>query len=392
MRVLFTSIRNIGHFQPLVPLIEACMASGHDVRVATPADLEERVRKTGATFVPFGHPGDAGLAPLWQEVREVDPSERNRFVLGRIFAGACTKAALPGLLEHAERERPDVIVREAQEYSGLLVGEKLSIPTVRVAISLERLLRECFPTLLPTLNEHRASLGLPLDQGGAALRAEPILTQFPAAMWHEEPGESVLRFRIRDADTKGSFPIEQPAAWDDDSLPLVYLTLGTVAGSMSELHAAYRMVLDAVATLPVRALLTTGDTLDQASLGAIPPRVHVERFVPQAALLPHVSAVVCHGGSGTVLGALAAGVPLVVVPLFADQPENAEQVEVAGAGIAVPFQRATPAAVAEALTRLLTESAFTARARAVAADIADLPHAREVPAWLEQLAARSKSS
>lgn len=385
MRVLFTSIRNIGHFQPLVPLIEACVAGGCDVHVGTPPDLEERVRRTGATFVPLGHPGDTGLGPLWQEMRDVPPPERNRFVMGRIFAGACAKAALPALLEHAERSPPDVIVREAQEYAGLLVGEKLSIPTVRVAISLERLLRDCFPTLLPVLDEHRASLGLPSDPEGQALH-EPIFTQFPAALWQEAPHEDVRRFRVSDASVRGPLPLERPAAWNDDSLPLVYLTLGTVAGSMSELRDAYRLVLDAVATLPVRALLTTGDALDPASLGVVPERVHVERFVPQAELLPYVSAIVCHGGSGTVLGALAAGVPLVVVPMFADQPANAEQVEAAGAGIAVPLERATAATVATALTRLLDEPAFTARARTIASSIADLPHARETPGWLREIA------
>ena len=61
--------------------------------------------------------------------------------------------------------------------------------------------------------------------------------------------------------------------------------------------------------------------------------MHVERFVPQADVFGHASLVVTHGGSGTTLGALAAGLPLVVVPLFADQPDNARRVEAVGAGV-----------------------------------------------------------
>src|SRR5690606_15639885 len=95
MRVLFTSLRNIGHFQPLVPLIEACRRSGHDVRVATPRDLEARVQRTGATFVPVGHPGDDGLRPLWQHLRQLPASDQNTFAVARLFAGACAEAALP---------------------------------------------------------------------------------------------------------------------------------------------------------------------------------------------------------------------------------------------------------------------------------------------------------
>jgi MGT family glycosyltransferase len=161
----------------------------------------------------------------------------------------------------------------------------------------------------------------------------------------------------------------------------------SVAGGMNELHTAYRLVLDALATLPVQALLTTGEALDPASLGTIPDNVVALRFVPQAELLGHVRAVLCHGGSGTVLGTLAAGVPMVVLPLFADQPTNAAEVAKVGAGLSVPYAGATSDALAQALTRVLGESSFSDRARALAAEMAALPHVSEVPAWLSQVKA-----
>ncbi len=77
-------------------------------------------------------------------------------------------------------------------------------------------------------------------------------------------------------------------------------------------------------------LLTTGHELD---LGAAPSNVRVERWVDQADVLGEAAVVVGHGGSGTTLGALAAGVPQVVAPLFADQPYNAARVAVVGAGV-----------------------------------------------------------
>jgi MGT family glycosyltransferase len=135
----------------------------------------------------------------------------------------------------------------------------------------------------------------------------------------------------------------------------------------------------------VRTILTTGDALDPASLGPIPENVRALRFVPQAELLGHVRAVVCHGGSGTTLGALAAGVPLVVLPLFADQPTNATEVARIGAGLSVPYAGATAQALAAALMRVLSEPAFGARARALATEIAYLPPVSEVPAWLAGL-------
>ena len=97
----------------------------------------------------------------------------------------------------------------------------------------------------------------------------------------------------------------------------------------------YRGAIDALAGLPVRLLVTVGRDRDPAELGPVPANVRVERWVPQADLMPHVAAMVCHGGSGTVTMGLAGGVPMAVVPLFADQPWNAERVDALGAGIAL---------------------------------------------------------
>jgi UDP:flavonoid glycosyltransferase YjiC (YdhE family) len=88
-------------------------------------------------------------------------------------------------------------------------------------------------------------------------------------------------------------------------------------------------------------------------------------------VLPHAAAVVCHGGSGTVLGALAAGVPMVVVPFGADQPHNAQRIAAMGAGLAMPG--ATAVTLRTAIERVLAEAAFHDSARRLAGEIASLP-------------------
>ena len=94
----------------------------------------------------------------------------------------------------------------------------------------------------------------------------------------------------------------------------------------------------------MRVLLTIGDRRDPAELGPLPANVHVEEWVAQDAVAPHAAAIVGHGGHGTTLGALAHGVPLVVVPLFSiDQWANAAAVERAGAGVALDAERAAGA-------------------------------------------------
>ena len=127
-------------------------------------------------------------------------------------------------------------------------------------------------------------------------------------------------------------PGELPGWWPGrEAAPLVYMTFGSVAGSFPQ-------------ALPVYAWRCRGGGPGGASAAdcrprarprraaAAPDNVRVEPWVPQQDVLAHAAAAVVHGGSGSTLGALAAGVPLVVVPLFADQPQNARRVRRGGCG------------------------------------------------------------
>jgi MGT family glycosyltransferase len=133
---------------------------------------------------------------------------------------------------------------------------------------------------------------------------------------------------------------------------------------------AYRAALEAVAGLPVRVLMTIGRETDPDSLGAPPANVHVEPWVPQADVLGRAAAVIGHGGSGTTLGSLAAGVPQVVVPLFADQPQNATRVAAVGAGLAA---QAEPDSIRDALQRILDDDSYRGAAAGIAAEMRALP-------------------
>src|SRR5215218_9477187 len=127
-------------------------------------------------------------------------------------------------------------------------------------------------------------------------------------------------------------------------------------------------VLEAAAQLPARVLLTVGREADIDALGSPPSNLHVEPWVPQADVLGHASAVVGHGGSGTTLGALGAGLPLVVVPLFADQPQNAVRVAAVGAGVISPLD-----GIRAATERVLANGAYREAAQRVAAEMQTLP-------------------
>ncbi len=138
--------------------------------------------------------------------------------------------------------------------------------------------------------------------------------------------------------------------------------------------------------------MTLGQAGDSETLGTLPAKVHVERWVPQATVLPRAAAVVCHGGFGTVMGTLTAGVPLVVVPQFADQPYNAERVGAVGAGVALPLGPPDPAGLRDGVARVLGDPAYGQLAREVAEAIRALAPAEEaVPLFEEVAGARPRN-
>jgi UDP:flavonoid glycosyltransferase YjiC (YdhE family) len=382
MRVLFTTLRTTGHYLPLVPFLEACRRRGHEVAVAAPADLAERVASAGAAFFPFGHPGDEGLRPIWMRLADKSEAEARQIVIGEIFAGKCARAALPALLETMERFQPSIVVRESQEYAAIVAAEKFGTKHLRVSISARNAEREILAAAAPSLDECGRSVGLPPDPSGERVVREAVFTLFPASLEAPDAGLSpAKRFR---AARKEATPL--PDWWGARQGPLVYVTLGTVAGGMEASRSAYGVALRAVASEPIRVLMTVGAELPLETLGEVPPNVHVERFVPQEDVLRHAAAVICHCGSGTLLGTLAAGVPLVCAPMFADQPDNADRVVAIGAGLAMPPRAASAEDLRHALARVLRESSFRAAAQRIAAEMAALPPVDEAGLEIERLA------
>ena len=118
---------------------------------------------------------------------------------------------------------------------------------------------------------------------------------------------------------------DEPPAWLDrlGGMPIVYVTMGTIWNRDLDL---FRHVIEAVRDEGVALVVTVGRQNDPAALGPQPDNVVVHRYVPQAVVLERCDAVIAHGGSGTTLGALAFGLPLLVIPQGADQYSNADQV------------------------------------------------------------------
>ncbi|MFF1647967.1 glycosyltransferase [Streptomyces sp. NPDC058240] len=380
MRVLFASTRGSGHFQPLVPLIDACTARGDDVLVVAPPALEALLAARKQPYRIGGEPPQEELARVMARGPALSPDDGVAMMVGEVFGRLGTAAMLPAMEEACRDWRPDLVLHEAFEFASVVAAERLGIPHARVAVSAARFTGATDPLLGPVLDPYGPGIA-------QQLLASPYLTRLPASL---DPSPYAVTHRYHEA----LRPQALPDWWDGAEEPLVNITLGTETGTLPTAIGLYRAVLEAVSVLPVRVLLTTGHHIDVQDLGPLPPRVHVEPWVPQADVLRSASLVVCHGGSGTVYGALAAGVPLVCVPLFADQPENARLVAAAGAGTAV-----TPAggpldeppklgpddvrSIRAAAERVLEEPSYRARAQSLADEMRTTAQAAELLGTLE---------
>ena len=370
LRILMSTTGEAGHVLPLVPFARAWRRAGHDVLVAAPRSRTGVVERAGLPFRTFEEPSEDATMPLWEATMEATPDEANQLVMGRIFADLKKRAALPGILATIADWEPDVIVRESYEYASVLAAEHYGLPHVRIG-----------PGLASTevmLND-LATAGSP-DLPADAIRHSPYLTLNPPAL--DAPGAAAPPriHRFRDV---APAPRPLPDWWPGHDGPLVYLSFGSVAATVPFIFPQiYAAALAALSDLPVRVLVTIGNDRDPRELGPQPANVRIERWVAQADVAARAAAMVIHGGYGTTHGALMAGVPLVVAPLFADQPHNARRVAELGAGIALRDPSSVTrlpehgtrvlAGLGEAVEHVLGDPRYRARARRVAASAAAL--------------------
>jgi len=382
MRVLVTTSGSSGHFNPLIPFAEAVRGSGGEVLVAARESMAHIPRTAGYDVWTFADAAEEDRAPLFRRAYELPFDDANVLVVSEVFARLDGGAALPRVLDACEAWKPDVVLSEVWEFAGALAAERCGVPAVRVGIGLSSTEDLVMREASAALQDVRAEAGLEHDPAGARVTGLPYFTLTPPLM--EDPAApgpaAARRFREHDDAAPGALP----DWWDGDDAPLVYLTLGSVAPQMQFFPGVYRAAIDALAPLPVRVLVTIGRDRDPADLGPLPANVHAERWVPQADVMPHAAAMVCHGGFGTVRAGLTAGVPMAVLPLFADQPYNARRVAALGAGIVLE----QPGDAAGAVRELLRNGSYARRAAAVAADVRTLPTVDTAAELMRELAVR----
>jgi UDP:flavonoid glycosyltransferase YjiC (YdhE family) len=386
MRVLMTTKGGAGHFGPLIPFARALRRAGADVLIAAPRESAEMVRAARLPMWSFDDPPTGERDAIFAEVRDaVQPAAAR--VIGDVFARIDARAAYPGILAASQLWRPDAVISEITEFAGPLAAEAIGVPSIAVGISQQGKEWQIKDVVTTALDELRARFALPLDPDGRRFVERPYLTLMPAAL--EDPATPASAHVQRFREPTQGLRAALPDWWDGDPRPLVYLTFGSVAPTMDDFFpGVYREAIATLARLPVRVLVTIGRGSDPRALGPLPAGVHVEQWVAQNDVMPHAAAMVCHGGSGTVTMGLAAGVPMVVAPLFADQPWNADRVDALGAGIGLRGGFEAIAGIADAAHRVLVEPSYRAQAQAIAAQMRALPPVDAAVALVRELIER----
>jgi len=352
-----------GHLLPLIPLALACRDAGHEVIVASGA---LPIGPTGLRLHDIGRRFSLPRSGIMVGLRhprllraELAGRAGTAFV-GELF-GRASHTLVGPLLRLAERERPDLIVYESLGEAGALVAGRLGVPSVQQESTLSSA-ADLFRAVAqssgmrghsipaPALTITIAPSSLVGARSGRPMRPVPYSGGGEVPGWLLEPGD---RPRI----VVSRSTITGPG--DDDP-------------SAAVVAAAARVDAEFVLVRPSRSV----------TRGRLPDNVRTVERVPLHRVLPHATGFVHHGGAGSVLNGLAAGIPQLVVPGPGDRRYNAELLTRRGAGLGVAAAEIS----AEHLMRLLTDPRLLTAAQQVSAEIAAMPAPMTVVPDLEALA------
>ncbi len=396
MRVFQTLLAFSGNAPPQLALTRELVDRGHEVRVLAHRAARERIEHTGAEFVEFRR-----MLPDLDLTRRETDSVRDWEARTSLGAAKRMRDGLISPLPDATREMiellgergADVIVFDWLFNGAAIASEVTGVPAVALVHCPYPLPVRGAPPLFTGLKPMAGPLGAARDRlfDGMSRRFTavglPVLNQVraehgltPLDSWEDQllgvHAIYVMTAPELDFSSKAQlpanvhyvgpafepFPNDWESPWPEENTdPLVLISFSTSYMDQGDLA---QRVLDAVAGLRVRALLTAGPALDTSRL-RIPGNARSVAFVPHRTVLPHASLVITHAGWQTVNAALADGVPLVCIPDARDQPDNAARVVFVNAGVRTS-KKSSPAKLRSVIAKALEDQSIKQGARAMA--------------------------
>ena len=387
---LLASWGTLGNLSPLLTAGRRLRRNGHHVRVMADPTMRAEVEAAEFEFVTWRR------APIGEAADPADFSDMQDWIRRAIFVPAAAYAA--DIQDEIGRMPTDAVLSLDILFGAALGAEASDVPFAFLSphVSLRTLpgmppatsglgqpktpqeraevdaanagLAAALNGFLPILNRARADLRLPMlaDVMDLFDRADRLLLATSQAFdFQADSLPDNFRYvgPLLDVPSwsKSLHAKSWQAPWSAQSeRPHVLVACSTGAQGQRDL---FQRVLDAIGTIDVEALATTGPNLDVADLRA-PKNVHVLRGAPHDLVMKDVCLVASQGGHGTVTRSLVNALPQLILPMARDQAANAVRVEAKGAGLRLP-PMASRVEIAAAMNRLLTEPQFKEAARRV---------------------------
>jgi MGT family glycosyltransferase len=415
---LFATFEGGGSVTPMLGVVRALTARGHSVRLMSDACNRPESELSGAKFVPWtrapSKPQRSREFDTWDDWSQDNPAEGFMNIMENVLAGPALAYA-QDVIDELKRDPADLVISSEMLFGPPLgceaVGQghallAMNIPlfpipgfiplgpglapprneeerATHAAIGAE--LRHMLNAFLPRFNEARATLGLgPITD---------ICDQHQSAEAHFFATARAFDFAPEVLPPKMQYvgPLLGDPPWAErwrspfpanDSRPLALVSFSTTFQN----HAGVlQNVIDAIARLPMKAIVTLGGAIRPDEIRGAENVVVVES-APHDAVLREAALVVTHGGHGTVMKALVHGRPLLILPHGRDQEDNATRVATRGAGLRL-VRTASVDEIREALSRLIEAPSFTAAAQTLGGCVAQEAAESTLLSQLEQLAA-----
>ena len=341
-----------GHINPMIGVATELTTRGHEI-----------VWAGDKTVLPPLWPAyDCGPAPLQPRLPDLRGFAALKYLWEQVLIPLADWMA-PTVTRAITETRPDVVIADQQALAGALLAERAGIPWATSATTSAELtdplaaMPQVRDWLTALLGDLRTRLGNPGATTDPRFSPHLILAFTSEALTGTPTHPTTFVGPISRPVDDAGFPWAQL----DPARKAVLVTMGT-----ANTDATGNFLRECAQALGRRPDLQPIFADPANALAELDLAVIRRPWLPQQALLPHLSAVICHAGHNTVCESLAHGVPLIVAPIRDDQPVIAEQVAATGAGLRLRFTHTRATHVTRAIDQLLTDGSFAEAARKIA--------------------------